>query len=126
MSGQEIPGATNQDYFPEVIGSYKVQIADEDGCESISEAFWFEFVGEDQPENMEKFVVYPIPSTGRIEVFLPEDVQRLKLRDLTGKEILVQETHQLNHLQIEVQKKGVFVLQIDTRHGLQTKRIVIL
>lgn len=126
LSGQEIPGATNQDYFPEVIGSYKVQIADEDGCESISEAFWFEFVGEDQPDNMGKFVVYPIPSTGRIEVFLPEDAQRLKLRDLTGKEILVQETLQLNHLQIEVQKKGVFVLQIDTRHGIQTKRIVIL
>ncbi|MDD2965116.1 MAG: T9SS type A sorting domain-containing protein [Bacteroidales bacterium] len=126
LSGQEIPGATNQDYFPVVIGSYKVQIADEDGCENISEAFWFEFVGEQPPGNHEKFVVYPIPSTGRIEIYLPENVNLLKICDLNGKEILVQETHQLNPVQLEVQKKGIFVLQIDTKQGIQTKRIVIL
>lgn len=126
LSGQEIPGATDQDYFPLVIGSYKVQIADDDGCENISDAYWFEFVGEGEPIADEKFVVYPVPSTGRIEILLPANSHLLKLYDLNGKEILVKEIHALKRVQLDVSKKGVFVLQIDTDQGIETGRIVVL
>jgi len=87
LDGTAIPGATQRDYVAKVNGTYTVQVANGDGCTSVSNAYNFSgsvsSVHEDVTST--KIAAWPNPFDGSIMVTLPQTAGRtITVMALTG------------------------------------------
>ena len=63
LEGEIIPDATNQVYTPTQGGNYSVMVT-ENGCGTISQEFYFSWVGIGEMYSQKELTVFPSPSKG--------------------------------------------------------------
>ncbi len=87
LEGNPIPGATNAAWNPAVDGNYTVEVADGNGCSSVSEP-WLHLTTGVASVASATVRAYPNPTTGLFTVEVP-GVQNLafEVLDITGKQV---------------------------------------
>ncbi|GAA4237817.1 hypothetical protein GCM10022291_25870 [Postechiella marina] len=70
-----------------------------------------------------KFLVYPNPSTNNINITSSEAIQSYKILDILGKTVASQKYNK-DAIDISSLTKGVYVLQLASKNGIFSKRIV--
>lgn len=97
-----LTGANNATYVPRAAGAYTVRVGFGNGCEVVSSAFEVDVnsVGFTHLPKLQRVKLYPIPSTGKCTLELPQGTTgkvQLSLLDLSGR---VQYTSEwMNHTQ---------------------------
>lgn len=88
LNTMPIAGATNQNYFPTMSGTYTVQISDANNCANQSQGLFFTPTAIDLPATSLPFSVFPNPSNGWLYITcdLPPP---LLVSNLLGNEIKV-------------------------------------
>lgn len=85
----EIPGATNQNFYPETSGSYALKITNNDGCayNSPCENFYAVNVSEHQLDK--EIEIYPNPNAGHITINFNKTYPSLSVSiiDIMGSEV---------------------------------------
>lgn len=124
LNGNEIAGATNQQYQPSVNGTYQVSVENENGCTSISNEYQFISTSvEDQMEN--SISIYPNPFKNNITIEYDNEF-RLTLFDVSGKIMVESESTSKNTtLNLDELEKGVYILNIENNSHEVLRKIII-
>ncbi|MDD3320323.1 MAG: T9SS type A sorting domain-containing protein [Paludibacter sp.] len=87
-----ISGATEKSYIPTEDGAYVIEVANKNGCTSLSEAYDYVNAGLNDKQ-LSGFSIYPNPTNGRFSIQLDDEMQAGKIivADILGKIIKVQE-----------------------------------
>jgi PKD repeat protein len=130
--GDIIPDATAQVYTPTQGGNYSVMVTI-NGCGSMSEEFYFSWVGIDEQFSQKELTVFPSPSTGSFTVNLNTgNAQSIDLKVLNATNAVVyeeegihingkyQRTLELNNL-----PNGMYFLVIEGLEDVYVQKIII-
>ena len=89
---------------------------------------WYENLGNTTNVNEQEkntFKVYPNPTTGIINMYLPERQSNIAIYDITGKLLITENmTGKENKLNISLISKGIYIIQVQTNKGVFTKKII--
>ena len=109
-----ISGATNQTYTPTVTGNYAVEVT-ENGCTDTSSCYNLTITGIKDPIAVEKFVVYPNPTSGvfTIERGTTQHIH-YELTNIIGKSIRKGAlTDKQTTIDLSEYDNGIYLLNID-------------
>ncbi|MFZ6052076.1 PKD domain-containing protein [Halocola ammonii] len=114
----EIPGETNQYFYPEITGSYALEIT-QNGCTEISDCYPIMIISVSEAELKNKsLIAYPNPSDGKITVERldagsQEDLP-YEIKDMTGKIVLrgVLRNHD-NFIDLHKTPPGMYLLKLE-------------
>ncbi|MDB5281515.1 MAG: Kelch repeat type 2-containing protein, partial [Bacteroidota bacterium] len=127
LNGNPLAGDTGKILIALVQGDYTVQVADSNGCSTISNKIPF-VLGIDELQN-EKVDVYPNPlSKGNWNIDVSDGLigSRLEVYDESGRIIYKSEIH-LMHSEIELNAaRGIYLLRISSAKGAAIKKLVKL
>ena len=75
---------------------------------------------------LNSFLVYPLPSDGKINVQHEEKIQEIQIFDLTGKRIFIQKFNS-NSVNLELSDipNGIYIIYIKTETQTQKQKIII-
>jgi Arylsulfotransferase (ASST)/Secretion system C-terminal sorting domain len=130
FNGYQIAGATDPFYIPTQNGNYIVRITDANGCVyRYSEEFEYSSVtGLNASKEKDKFIVYPNPSTGLINIKGLEnyvEMMELTVTDHTGKELM--KTSSVRNIDMSGFANGIYFLSVkEGQQVLMNKKVVIL
>lgn len=127
-NGNAIPGATLQSYSATQDGYYYVVLDNGTGCTSTSDPVWAEITGINQTSFNSALKVYPNPANDHVTLAnLPDDATAVELVDVTGKVVLSETkiSAAAMNLNTSAFDKGIYVLRIQTLHGITEKKLVI-
>ena len=85
LDGNIISGATNQEYTPTETGNYQVAVGNGNGCFSMSDLFYFEYISVDIIGNY-GINIYPNPVNDKLVINL-SSINNLILRKPKGHQI---------------------------------------
>ncbi len=77
---------------------------------------------EEEIVETETIVVYPNPTKGIIQIKTPEIIKQIAVLDMQGKGILY--ANEVEFIDLTAQKKGIYIVQIDTKQGRTFHKIV--
>ncbi|MFO7722585.1 MAG: T9SS type A sorting domain-containing protein [Bacteroidales bacterium] len=125
---QPAPGSSNSNtYTPPAPGIYQVQITQyscmvESGCHAAGSIG----IGEAGTASYQP-VIYPNPASDRIFVGLPDGSNRLKIIDLTGRELLNSMSSGIKTAEIEVSafNPGIYMLVVNNNDKEYTAKLLI-
>ncbi|MBK9447979.1 MAG: HYR domain-containing protein [Bacteroidetes bacterium] len=119
-----ISGATNQSFAPAIDGNYAV-IVTVGNCSDTSSCSVVVGIAEGLSG---QFVVYPNPTTGRIEVAFGTtlDVVQVEVFDLAGKRLLTKTEANAATTQLDFSNlvNGIYVVKLSTNAGQEVLRVV--
>ncbi|MCT4663689.1 MAG: T9SS type A sorting domain-containing protein [Flavobacteriales bacterium] len=121
----EISGATNSSYTPTSSGSYAVKMTKAD-CETVSSCRFFVPLSVENVENS-LFGISPNPFSNVLQVNLNSiQVEKMTLTDSQGRLIWVKEQGFGEKEIIDTEKipSGIYFLNIDTKTGKETHKVV--
>lgn len=114
-----INGATEQTFTPETSGSYAVEIT-QNGCVDTTACYYVTAVGVETINNFNSYSVYPIPTQGKITIYIDElfPAQALTLFDIVGRKVMsVKLQKGENPIDISNLNSSVYVLTIEGEDG---------
>ncbi len=130
FNGYQIVGATDPYYVPTQNGIYIVRITDANGCVySYSADFDYSTTtGVASSKEKDKFIVYPNPSTGWVNIKGLEnyvELMELTVADHTGKELI--KTDNVKNIDMSALTNGIYFLCVkEGQQVLMNKKVVIL
>lgn len=119
LNGILLTGETNQIYQPIVSGNYQVGVDNGNGCISMSDVYYFEYVGIEEINN--DFKIYPNPTNGIININ-SNCVENIDILNLHGKIIY---NGKDNIIDLGNHPKGVYILRIITDKYTKVEKLVI-
>ncbi len=127
FNGTMIDGATNQDYSPTETGIYSVEVANENGCTTVSEGIQVIISGIDSLSGMSFIDVYPNPTSGVINLQnLPEGDVIIEVYSARGKKVLfLQTSNETEILNLDQFEKGIYHLRIRKDNQTMEKKIIV-
>ncbi|TVR39860.1 MAG: T9SS C-terminal target domain-containing protein [Cryomorphaceae bacterium] len=123
LDGFPVPEANQEFWIAESSGSYQVWVEDSAGCNVTSLPMDVVITGIHQ--GISTLKVYPNPFTGILflEGAEAEEV-KLLLYDVEGREVLARNGFLPMHLDAGMLPAGIYFLRVETRHGLEVRRLV--
>ncbi len=121
-----ITGETAQSYAMTVTGDYAVEVT-ENGCVDTSACNNVIFVGVNENDFSNYFTIYPNPSNGKftLESLSKQEVS-VKITDITGRMITnFTSNESLIGIILDSESKGIYFLNIKTKEGIFTRKIII-
>ncbi|RYE24775.1 MAG: T9SS type A sorting domain-containing protein [Sphingobacteriales bacterium] len=125
-----IPGATQNVYTPVSSGTYKVIIYNNQGCENISDAFYYAptgistvFVKEDKG-----VLMYPNPTAEPfIKIVAENAIDAVSIYDITGRLVITNNYYKTLNAQVDIHmlSTGTYIVEITTATGRVTKKLVV-
>jgi hypothetical protein len=123
ISGNEIPGETNLDYTPTSDGSYAVIITI-NGCTDTSSCHNFT-LGIVENSWRATFTINPNPTNGKIVLNGSITVDEIEIYNLLGECIYKSAIlRPKTEIDISSQRSGIYILQVRTKEGIISKKIV--
>jgi hypothetical protein len=128
LNGQQIVGATNQDYTPLQDGIYLVRITDANGCVYMYSAGYKYVIptGTSGIANAGAVNIYPNPSTGIFTIdnsALKSDYDVI-VYNAVGK--LVNEGRNITTLDMSAFSSGIYYLTISSKEGILNRKISVI
>jgi hypothetical protein len=115
-----ISGATNQSFTAVSNGNYAV-IINEGNCVDTSACFAITTVGLFDPNTVTTFTVYPNPAKQLLTVQTTNEIEMISIYALTGELIQIEKNKIFS---VEKLPTGMYLIEVKTKHGLQTARFV--
>jgi PKD repeat protein len=130
--GDIIPGATNQVYTPTQGGNYSVMVTI-NGCGTISEEFYFSWVGIDERFNQQELSVFPSPSKGSFTIKLNTGEQEtvdMRIYNTTNAVVYEEESISINgtfqqNLELGSLPDGMYFMVIEGKNKNYVQKIII-
>jgi hypothetical protein len=133
-NGNNIPGATNQIFFPPALGLYSVRLSANANCAETSEPAYLWSVGLDEATGSAAIQLYPNPNNGLFNLEVPalsKEVTQIRVLNATGQVVYEAANNwapgtTVLGLDLKGLAQGVYTLQLE--HGQQRyiKRFTIL
>ncbi len=124
FNGNEIIGATSQQYQPFVDGDYQVAVSENGSpCLSFSEAYHFSLTNINEYNN-ESIKIYPNPFSDHLFIKNTGEYN-LKLYDIKGGLLYQEKNLKNNHkIQLNDLKKGMYILEIKTKRNFKFRYLI--
>jgi hypothetical protein len=121
-------GDTSSNITPISNGLYSVFIKDANGCISNTATYNFIFNTTDLISNINDMLnIYPNPNNGQFIITNSEPINEIFITDLQGKNVYTSKNLNVNSLDIEIYnlEKGMYLVNIFTKNGMNIKTVVI-
>jgi hypothetical protein len=121
-------GDTSSNITPISNGLYSVFINDTNGCISNTATYNFIFNTTDVISNIKDILnIYPNPNIGQFIITSSESISEIFITDLQGKSVYTSKNLYVNSLDIELHnlEKGMYLVNIITKNGMNIKTVVI-
>lgn len=121
-------GDTTSNITPISNGLYSVFIKDANGCISNTATYNFIFNTTDLISNIKDILnIYPNPNNGQFIITNSEPINEIFITDLQGKNVYTSKNLNVNSLDIEIYnlEKGMYLVNIFTKNGMNIKTVVI-
>ncbi|MCB9230690.1 MAG: T9SS type A sorting domain-containing protein [Bacteroidia bacterium] len=108
-------------------GTYIVQLVAYRGClsDTARDTLTVSSTGFLEVKENQDFQIFPNPAQNLVTVRLPRQSQNLTLKDLQGREIAVWKAQSREmHLSLSQIPKGIYLLQVTTREGIFTRKLI--
>ncbi len=133
LDGVPLQGETNQFLIVKKSGNYTVTIMDANGCKATSLPFSV-LTGIDSPKSLANDIaLYPDPTTGRIQVHLPETQEypvTLSIHSVLGKVVaekkLTYEEGRTHAFDLDMHPDGVYLLIVTARSSVSSQTFMKL
>jgi hypothetical protein len=124
-SNEVLPNETSETFVATLNGQYFVRVTNSDGCDFDSPCFTINTLGINENEDL-NVNISPNPTAGKFTISL-EGINEasIKIVDASGKllhehkQITSQETLDISHMAV-----GVYIVQIATKNGIHTERLI--
>ncbi|MCB9245257.1 MAG: T9SS type A sorting domain-containing protein [Flavobacteriales bacterium] len=124
QDGSEISGANQSVYWAQALGTYRVVVTDEFGCENSSENVKVTVLGMPQFERS-VLSVYPNPSTGIVHLTLDQPLGKVSISDASGKIIYSSYTHEKStEIDLSNTEPGLYFISCEDKVKLRTALIL--
>ncbi len=111
LNGQQIAGATSQDYTPTQSGIYLVRIKDANGCvPQYSKGFNFTFTSKIQSQSFQNLVIYPNPSSSVFNIQGLNGNYIVNVIDMMGKTVKIEKN--AKNIDLQEFNNGIYQLMI--------------
>lgn len=119
VEGNLIDGATSQLYYPEVNGSYTVQVMDSAGCYAFADAIWVDYANIGEIEGG-AFKLYPNPTQNEVRVSSLHVMSLIEIYSADGKRVYRREINGSEALiELGNYENGLYFMVIDGEHRLK-------
>ena len=121
-------GSTSSSITPISNGLYSLFINDANGCISNTATYNFIFNTTDLISNLKEILnIYPNPNNGQFIITNSEPINEIFITDLQGKNVYTSKNLNVNNLDIEIYnlEKGMYLVNIFTKNGMNIKTVVI-
>ena len=109
-----IPNESKQQFAPKYNGYYRVLINDSNGCEAMSDSFYFERI-------FSELKIYPNPSKGIFTIEIPQSIElkSISIYDAIGRELQLDYIFKegLVEMNLENYASGKYILLINDTNG---------
>lgn len=124
--GNPIPGATDQVFNPTQIGSYQVQVIDENGCFSpLSEPYEYLSTSTGQVLADEKWTVVPNPATDQVSVLGDFDQSAFSVEIWNSAGRMITQARNTNTFVVTDLPSGVYWLRLRTADGTGMRKVLV-
>lgn len=116
----EIPGATNQDFYPGTSGYFALKITNNEGCFFNTPCQHYFAVGLTENEFTSHINIYPNPTSANISIDFDQQYENLNIRmlDIFGKQIQQWNFQQSDKTELLIQaSKGWYFIEIENEFG---------
>lgn len=117
-------GETNQVIFPQSIGFYSVAFTNSEGCSSFSSSF--QWTLSQNETTLPAFTIYPNPTMDQLTIESHEKMERIFIRDMTGK-LVHKEIGALSNkvtLSIGHMTQGIYAIEVSTKNTTTHQKII--
>lgn len=121
--GSAVSGETNAAFTPTANGDYAVVVND-GTCSDTSSCYTVVVVGIFDNDPNREVSIYPNPSQGQFNVILNKADATIKVYNSLGTLVLTREKATKNEL-IELNVKGLYIIEVESDGKLYTRRLVI-
>lgn len=114
----KIEGAILKTYTPDIEGSYKVEVIDNNGCVSISQPFFVEITGIEREQR--KIVLYPNPASEQLKLHNITSTCLVNIYNSAGHQVLSETVNTENDeisINIKSLKNGLYFVHITNEAG---------
>ena len=112
-------GATDTSYYTTMQGNYTVEVIDNNGCSSFSDAFVI--LNTDKFEHNFGVNIYPNPTTGIIKVSA-ENIEQITVFNINGKRLFITNKNSFN---LSAYPKGIYIVKVATQNGVVVKKVIL-
>lgn len=122
-TGMAVPGANGREFTPLEFGTYRVRLV-QGACIGTSMCVVYSTTGITVLDEME-LAVYPNPSKDHVIItFSSEDPLKATLVDATGQVVYTTQVLSGDQIDIAHLAVGVYLLQVESAHTIQTVRVI--
>ncbi len=122
----EIPGETNQHYYPSEDGSYAVKLT-EDGCLDTSACVIISTVGINASTKSKLFTVYPNPTSGQLTIEFENEFSNVQLtvRNVIGQAVYTKNYTTGNQINFELEgAAGIYFIEVVDQDNLTQLKVI--
>ncbi|MBL7778802.1 MAG: PKD domain-containing protein [Chitinophagales bacterium] len=118
LNGNDINGATAQNYTATQNGSYTVRVTDANGCSNTSAAVNVTVSSLSEVADFSS-VIFPNPTSNVLHIDCSEDIQAIEVADVTGRIIIAENNLSTRNLQLatSILAEATYFIHIKTTTG---------
>ncbi len=120
-TGQPIAGATNQIFMPTANGQYAAIVSDS-LCTDTSTCYTINNVSIAE-NSLPHVALYPNPTTGLLQIKASQEIQKIQVHDLVGREIFSIRQPE-NQVDLSALNSGIYLIKVWFDEGVVVRRVV--